>query len=124
MCSSKVTMSCRINRTQEKVRSPELVRRHKRTLTLDHVSKARYASVDVAHVIRKVQLNAVAGLTVGKHAALMTAAIAAATGAAAEVPKKGLKPEFQYLPGRGETDGASPERKGDHEGGQQKPKPD
>lgn len=30
--------------------------------------------------------------TLGKHAALMSAAMAAATGAEAEVPKKGLKP--------------------------------
>ena len=30
--------------------------------------------------------------TLGKHAALMRAAMAAATGAEAEVPKKGLKP--------------------------------
>lgn len=46
-------------------------------------------------------------VTLGKHAALMIVAMAAATGAEAEIPKRGLDPAFRLPVGNGEQEGTS-----------------
>lgn len=73
---------------------------------------------------QQVQVSRGIRPTLGKHAALMIVAMAAATGAAAEVPKKGSNSVFHDVCTRApqKTDGTPP--KGKHTNGQEKDETD